>query len=666
MSRGDGLARLTSALEDRGCTVRGGEAQCPAHEDTRASLSVGQGRDGALVKCHAGCELDAVLEALGMSAAGLFDEPREPAESRGGAVVAATYTYTDEDGAPLFYAERLDPKGFRQYRIVAGVKVWKLGDVRKVPYRLPGLLTAAAAGGTVYVVEGEKDVHAIEAAGAVATCNPMGAGKWRAEYARYFTGAATVIIVADRDEAGRKHAAAAARSLRKAGVTVEIVEPAEGKDAADHLGAGHGLGDFRAPVQVGPNISGKPPRRAAPVVPAMTMPQVEAAYARWLNDEDPVPTRVTHAVHVANVNLDGDPVWVVLVGGSGWGKTERIVPLSVMPEVVCVSTVTGEAALLSATPRRERAENATGGLLRRVGDLGVLAVKDFTSILEMDRTDRGKVLAALREVYDGQWDRDVGAEGGQTLTWKGKCGFLTGCTTAIDRAHSVVADMGPRSLFLRLPATDLGTIATTALDHAGQETAMRANLADATAGILTHLPGTPHEITADVKRGLVGLAILASQARSPVFRDWGGEIELVGDAEAPTRIIKQLGQVWRACGLLGLPGAESWEVVQRLALDSIPKLRGAVVRYLAGPVDLLGTPRTANTTEVRIAVSHPHRTVVRALEDLNAHHVIDRVSPGKGHADMWSLSERTRAWMAAYEGLPEMLGPTHNASEKPE
>ena len=224
----------TSALEDRGCTVRGGEAQCPAHEDTRASLSVGQGRDGALVKCHAGCELDAVLEALGMSAAGLFDEPREPAESRGGAVVAATYTYTDEDGAPLFYAERLDPKGFRQYRIVAGVKVWKLGDVRKVPYRLPGLLTAAAAGGTVYVVEGEKDVHAIEAAGAVATCNPMGAGKWRAEYARYFTGAATVIIVADRDEAGRKHAAAAARLLRKAGVTVEIVEPAEGKDAADH------------------------------------------------------------------------------------------------------------------------------------------------------------------------------------------------------------------------------------------------------------------------------------------------------------------------------------------------------------------------------------------------------------------------------------------------
>ena len=136
-----------------------------------------------------------------------------------------------------------------------------------------------------------------------------------------------------------------------------------------------------------------------------------------------------------------------------------------------------------------------------------------------------------------------------------------------------------------------------------------------------------------MRAGLIGLAILASQARSPVHRDWTGEIELVADAEAPTRIIKQLGQVWRACGLLGLPRAESWEVVRRLALDSIPKLRGAVVRYLAEPADLTGSPRRADTTEVRIAVSHPKRTVLRALEDLAAHHVLDRVSPGKGHAD---------------------------------
>ena len=112
----------------------------------------------------------------------------------------------------------------------------------------------------------------------------------------------------------------------------------------------------------------------------------------------------------------------------------------------------------------------------------MLILKDFTTVLEMDRTDRGKVLAALREIYDGRWDRDVGTDGGQTLTWTGKCGFLAGCTGAIDRAHAVVNDMGPRSLFLRLPPADLDKIARAALEHMGHEQEMRNELTAATAG----------------------------------------------------------------------------------------------------------------------------------------------------------------------------------------
>jgi hypothetical protein len=38
---------------------------------------------------------------------------------------------------------------------------------------------------------------------------------------------------------------------------------------------------------------------------------------------------------------------------------------------------------------------------------------DFTSILSQNRDTRGQVLAALREVYDGSWDRPVGADGGK-------------------------------------------------------------------------------------------------------------------------------------------------------------------------------------------------------------------------------------------------------------
>ena len=47
-------------------------ARCPAHDDDRASLSIGMGQDDrALLHCHAGCSIDAVLGAAGLTYADL-------------------------------------------------------------------------------------------------------------------------------------------------------------------------------------------------------------------------------------------------------------------------------------------------------------------------------------------------------------------------------------------------------------------------------------------------------------------------------------------------------------------------------------------------------------------------------------------------------------------
>src|SRR5262249_48394422 len=74
-------------------------------------------------------------------------------------------------------------------------------------------------------------------------------------------------------------------------------------------------------------------------------------------------------------------------------------------------TITSEGALLSATAQ---SRGATGGLLKKIGSRGLLVIKDMTSLLEMDVRARGLVLAALREVYDGKWERNVGVGGGRT------------------------------------------------------------------------------------------------------------------------------------------------------------------------------------------------------------------------------------------------------------
>jgi hypothetical protein len=224
-------------------------ARCPAHEDGKASLSVSAGKDHpVLFHCHAGCDRDSVLEKLGLTweqvCESREDRPRAEWTPRGDAV--AVYDYVDEDGNLLFQVCRTANKEFPQRRPDSSKPSgwnWKLGEVRRVPYRLPKLLEALESGHAVWIVEGEKDVHSLERKGAVATCSPGGAGKWKPEYDGFFV-EADVTIVADKDGPGEKHARTVAAALQGVASSVRIVEAKVGKDATDHLEAGYTLEEF--------------------------------------------------------------------------------------------------------------------------------------------------------------------------------------------------------------------------------------------------------------------------------------------------------------------------------------------------------------------------------------------------------------------------------------
>ena len=242
-------------------------ARCPAHADRTPSLSVGVGGDGQiLLCCHAGCDASAVVAALGLTMADLrSDVP--PAGEKHKRVIAATYEYVDERGKPLYEVLRYEPKTFRQRRPNgAGGHLWNLQGVRHVLYRLPQVLAAAAAGSCIYVVEGEKDVEALERLGVVATCNSGGAGNWRDEYGAQLTGAKLAPILPDNDQAGREHARKVAASLGRRGVPHVTVElpglPAKG-DVSDWFAAGHTIDELAAIVAEQTDVDPKTTPRAA-------------------------------------------------------------------------------------------------------------------------------------------------------------------------------------------------------------------------------------------------------------------------------------------------------------------------------------------------------------------------------------------------------------------
>jgi hypothetical protein len=197
-------------------------------------------------------------------------------------------------------------------------------------------------------------------------------------------------------------------------------------------------------------------------------------FQHWLYLPDPSPLLAVLGTVAAN-RLEGTPVWLLLVGPSSTGKSEILQATAELEDVHPAATIT-EAALLSGSSLKDRSKRSSGGLLRTIGEFGILLCKDFTSVLSMHREARQAVLAALREIHDGQWTRHLGTDGGLSFEWEGKLGLLGGCTPSIDSHHTVMATMGERFILFRMPELDEDRQAEWALRTANSQVKMRREL----------------------------------------------------------------------------------------------------------------------------------------------------------------------------------------------
>lgn len=224
-------------------TFSGYMALCPAHEDRTPSLSISDGDGGhVLLHCFAGCNTADVLAAKGLTMADLM--PSQPERTLGGlGPVEVSYPYTDEQDKVLYEVQRYAKKAFRQRRPDArGGWIWNMRGVRRVLFRLSKVLDAKVRGDIIFVVEGEKDALVLVSHGFCATCNVGGAGKWLPAYTETLTGAC-VVVIADKDDPGRKHASAVANALHGKATAVRVLELPDRngvrvKDTADWFGAG--------------------------------------------------------------------------------------------------------------------------------------------------------------------------------------------------------------------------------------------------------------------------------------------------------------------------------------------------------------------------------------------------------------------------------------------
>jgi hypothetical protein len=357
-----------------------------------------------------------------------------------------------------------------------------------------------------------------------------------------------------------------------------------------------------------------------------------------------------------SAELDGPPLWVLLVGAPSGGKTEAIEVVRGRGADLDELTVPG---LLRWQPVKNGPPRAAGAL-PRIGERGLLTIGDFSTVLARDGMGGGardQLFADLRRVYDGSLSRDVAppasraatADPGQ-LHWHGRVTILAACTPVIDRYAAHADALGPRWLYYRLPTASREDEKRRQRKVRAEAAKLEEHRASARelAGLILQAAArrVPTIALSDqAADALDDYAYMACLGRAAVPRHGYGRREIDGPAvvESTPRITGQLLMLARCLLALGLDEAEALALCRRCALDSMPEVRYRILAQL-GPGEVVTGREMA-----RLIGVHPN-VALRALEDLEAiglveaerhHGEDDDGSPADGGIRkpvMWSLA----------------------------
>lgn len=390
----------------------------------------------------------------------------------------------------------------------------------------------------------------------------------------------------------------------------------------------------------------------------ITFDIVQKSYdeALLLADRDLI--RLLAASVIAN-QMDGNPVWLMIVASSSGGKTATLMTLDEL-EFIQGRRVTYFISDLTENTLASGFKVQGGGdasLLSLMPIGGIMIFKDFTSMLTKRHETRDTIMGQLREVYDRKFDKRTGNK--QDVAWKGRVGALAGVTEAVHEYMASMSVMGDRFIMYAPKQPDrrelLRFIMDLKVDDKNQEKRllmarekMHAYLKTCVSNI--HL--AKMQMTEKDKEHLMEVADFVTKARSGVIEDQRtGAVRFVPSAEMPTRLIDQLLSIATALSLMRVVDGKDatlsesdMKLLYKIAFDSIPLKRLWALKELATYLQGVSTAGIAAT------IGYQTEVVNQWLAQLNALGIINRMK-NQGRGDLWTLKPEYREIMVTYQNV---------------
>ena len=364
---------------------------------------------------------------------------------------------------------------------------------------------------------------------------------------------------------------------------------------------------------------------------------LEGKVKKWLYLDDKDYLRVLIASVIAN-KIGGVPIWLFVICPSGGTKTALINTLDKVEGVYPLRSLSSKTFISGD-------KNPNSSLLIRIkksfpDQPVIFTFVDFTDILTIRSEDRTEILQQMRGIYDGTLSKEFGRvkfDGTAKIEWKGKVGFIAGCTSYFDIAHTSESILGERYLLYRADFKDTWAMTTKAMAISERQDQMKEDLQSAVASYFDELniyknPDIPDFIYDKIN----ALGHFVANARTEPYRDYRKELDYLPPPEIPSRLAQQLITMYRALCIIE-NREENMSTLTKLGLSSIPGDRYKIIKYIWD-----GQEKGANLNmkQLEDMTGYPHATLYRKVETMKAYKVIDSYRTPQGE-HMFKLSNES-------------------------
>jgi len=351
----------------------------------------------------------------------------------------------------------------------------------------------------------------------------------------------------------------------------------------------------------------------------LTPEKARAGFTKWLNLPNPYVIDILCATFIGN-RLEGEPLWLFLVGQSGSGKSELIMSFDDVQNATSISSLTTKTLISGAV----FAGGGDPSLIPRL-DGRVVLMKDLTELFDTDMVSQGLIWGQLRNAYDGKAAKPYG--NGTFRIYESKFGMIMGTTPIIEIKMEGMSAMGERCLRWNLPMIRgleaEEAILRKAMSNTSKESQMRKELSNTAVAILDYDFKEIPKVPTIIQDKILYISQVIGRLRGTVFRDkYTKEINYMPFQELATRISKQLLKYITAIGMfrrLSIVGLEEYELIKHLALSSVQtKISYIVTNMYKKPGKIWTKDAVCNILRLSPI------TAERALEDLRLLNVLTR------------------------------------------